>query len=329
MRNLKYYKSEKGLYITQVVKWSGNVAFSESTKINGKKWSPTTSKSWVFVDGESEILKIEDLGQSKRTNCRYELTNKDLVSDKIPLVIMEDDLETEECEDYGDDIWVGKYAGLNSMYEFKYDIQKREYESVEFEAEIVGEIVGEFSSNPIDARYGLNYDRKQTEKCLTDLIQYEEFERFMTPEFGLQHRPCYISSVNTYKMVRSYIKNNIDPAVAEITSDYDFCFTVKKKIRINPYVTKREITKTNGKSYAKPRFKEWTTTHEKKEIFEMTDKKRCYQGYTPIDGFSGNNIYDLKENVDLFFKELMLVINEPLMACECCNGSGIVKENNK
>lgn len=326
---IKYYKTENGIYLCQEIKWSGNSKIAESTKINGKNLKPTTSDKWSFVEGEIEPTKVEMIGASKRINERYELTNKDLVSDKIPLIIKNEDLTTEECEDYGDDIWVGEYAGLSSMYDLKYDIKKGEYEDVEFEAELVGEIVGEFSSNPIDAKYELFYDRNQQEVCLTNLVQYEEFEKFMTPEFGLQHRPCYISSVNTYKMVRAYIKNNIDPAVAVITSDYDFCFTVQKLIRIKPYTTKREITKANGKSYAKPRFNEWTTTHEKKKIFEMTDKKRRYQGYTPIDGFSGENIYDLKENVDLFLKELMSVINEPLVACPHCDGSGIVKESNK
>jgi hypothetical protein len=59
-------------------------------------------------------------------------------------------------------------------------------------------------------------------------------ERMLTPEFALHERPCSITSKQTYDIVRYYVKENIDPKQAEVTSDYDFCFTVKKKVAIKP-----------------------------------------------------------------------------------------------
>lgn len=46
-------------------------------------------------------------------------------------------------------------------------------------------------------------------------------------------------------MIRSYVKDNIDKKEqARVTSDYDFCFTVRKLIELKPYEIRSEVLKS-------------------------------------------------------------------------------------
>ena len=53
------------------------------------------------------------------------------------------------------------------------------------------------------------------------------------PDILIHNYPCEISSVDLYSVVRQYIKDNIDTKVAKITTDYNFCFEVKKLIPLH------------------------------------------------------------------------------------------------
>jgi len=57
----------------------------------------------------------------------------------------------------------------------------------------------------------------------------------------------------------------------------------------------------------------------------MTNDKDNYQGYTPIQGFHGNNIKELKENIDRYLSELMEIINKETKDCPLCGGHGIIE----
>ena len=148
----------------------------------------------------------------------------------------------------------------------------------------------------------------------------------LVPDLAIHNRPCSLSQDNTYKIIRSYIKNNINGKYARVTSDYDFCFTVTKVINIKPYIHTSEQTKSNGRSYAKPRIKKREINTKEFKIFEMCPKKP-YQGYTPIKGFTGENLLDLSNNIKSYLDELMSVLNSPLTECPCCDGTGFSKED--
>ncbi|MFK5882928.1 MAG: hypothetical protein QM489_01155 [Candidatus Izemoplasma sp.] len=45
--------------------------------------------------------------------------------------------------------------------------------------------------------------------------------------------PCEISSQDLYNIIRERVKQNINYENAAITSDYDFCFTVKRKLQVD------------------------------------------------------------------------------------------------
>jgi excinuclease UvrABC ATPase subunit len=136
-----------------------------------------------------------------------------------------------------------------------------------------------------------------------------------------------LSSKEAYDITRQYIKTHIDTQYAKITSDYDFCFEVKKVV---PIIEPQTLTYQNifAKSkkerdkirYVTNRFKETT-------IFQMTHEQERYKGYTPIRCFQAGSEYELKELIDGFLEDLIAVINKPLEQCPHCNGTGYTEGN--
>jgi hypothetical protein len=182
--------------------------------------------------------------------------------------------------------------------------------------------------------HGEGFNRRGDPLGYKDIFQYydwmdarisvDDIAKAMTPDVAWHLYPCSIDSHTTYRIIRAYVKDHIDPMQAEITSDYDFCFTVKKKVRIVPYIKKWEIYKDNLKSYRPPRFKNKAVDCELLEVFEMTHAKRRYEGYTVVDDFKGNSLAELAANIDRYLSELMEVINRPLARCPHCEGKRVV-----
>ena len=153
-------------------------------------------------------------------------------------------------------------------------------------------------------------------------IQHQEVDKIIFPSILLPNTPCKLSSENTYKIIRAYIQDNIDPKVAKITSDYDFCFEVVKKIQLaKPYTSERTY-KPKGRRKIEI-VKTFRDTRDAR-CFEMTHSGSNYKGYTTIKGFEGNNEADLKEQIDAYLKDLIEFINEPLKECPNCNGVGVL-----
>ena len=59
-------------------------------------------------------------------------------------------------------------------------------------------------------------------------------------------------------------------------------------------------------------------------VFEMTNNKDQHKGYTPINEMEGENVDDLGNKVDAYCRELIKVINKPLIECPHCHGTGVV-----
>ena len=156
-------------------------------------------------------------------------------------------------------------------------------------------------------------------------FKHQLIDKIMFPSILLHNTPCALTSEEVYKILRQYIKQHINYEVAEITSDYDFCFTVKKKIALsNPYSTQREILKGNGRSYKNPKFKTNYIGTRLTTIFEMTYSPKNYSGYTPIPSIVANTEDELKEKIDKLCEDTVSLINEPLVECEYCKGYGVI-----
>ena len=276
---------------------------------------------WLKVKGRP--AKLEKLVSQPAINHRFELKDKSLASDKIPAVLKCEDVAV--YVDYNWE-WLAKYEGIESLYALVYDTPEPKRELVEFEWNVISTV----PSIEDYEQFGYIVDRGRYKSDGTTLITNKDvthpiLDTALFPEPLLASRHSSLTSQQAYAIIRKHIQENINPAAAYISSDYDFCFIVQKRIKLaKPYQTKYEEKKVGGKSYRPPRFTTNFYSERKVEVFEMTHEGAKYAKYTPIQGFSGANEGELKQNIDAFLEKLMLVINEPLVECACCQGAGVV-----
>jgi len=270
---------------------------------NGMKPEKTYDSEWCYVP--DHITSIQDKVYGKYVNKRFELIDPEMVSDHIPLTLPYS--EVVECCDYECE-WKEEFKHLQSLYEFKQEKEKDSWVEVEFVFNVIMEI------NDIEHdKHSFNYDAKPRNwmnkndvKIDANNIKHQWIDKIVFPSVLLQHKPSKLSSHESYRIIRKHVTDNIDPKVAKITSDYDFCFEVSKRIK-----------KRYGGSG-----KEKHVT-----IFEMTYSPENYKGYTPIKGFQGESHEDLKNKIDEYLNNLMERINEPLIECPHCSGLGVINEN--
>ena len=330
MLRLKTVKCGGDLYVApNNTLYSGYHAITDKHIVNGiiPILEPTHLHNWVKLVGITEINTLQAYGSKKVVNVRWELINPEDASLGIPLVLTEEQADEQYCEDeyyhyLGDGC---EYKRFSSLYTRKHDYQDGDLGDIEFEIVSTQEISVSDVDNFRDMKITTHINKYNTEvvQDLSSIVTYSDIEQLLVHPLAIHNRPCSVSKDTTYNIVRNHIKQNINLQHARITSDYDFCFTVKKLVQIKPIELKQEIKKTNGRSYAKPKFKYSTKQYNEVEIFEMCPAKK-YRDYTPIDGFRGDNLEDLAENIKLYLDELMAVINAPAHECEHCNGVGSV-----
>ena len=328
--NIIGIKTPKGIYITQHSDKSSYNKYSNlnNYKINGKTPKATFDNCWNIIDEEPKL--IEQLQSPMKENYRFVLKDKSMACDKIPL-----QLQREEVCYYEDYNWIWKeeYSYLCSLYDLKYDEIEQSDKIIEFTYEQIVEVNELKNIKNFDWEiYKTQWTHEGTKKVGIGDLKYQLIDKIMFPNiYYQQHCPVILPSKTFYDIIRFYIKSNIDSAVAEITSDYDFCFTVKKKIKRNePLTIKKEQLKLNGHSYAKPKF--ITKTHQYAgnfTVFKMTHNEKKYQGYPVLPDIAADNIEKLQEKVDNILISLVNFINEPVTICSCCGGTGVEVKPNK
>lgn len=323
MRKVEYYKTNIGLFVeVSGLCYSYN---KENYKINGVLLSTLNEVAgYVLLEGQTEITSLERKKSGGSEFAYYELKNPDLASDKIPL----EKHGVKQVYDEDEEGYVTDDEDFNkilSLYSPVYNQLEPSWVAEEFEVVCKREVEVSSFDKPEDMKIKIITEGSWGKGQVTDLsnvVTYYLLEQLMTPEFLLHKRPCYISSDNLYKIIRAYVKDNINPKEAVITSDYDFCFTVKKKVHIKPYEVTREIKKSNGKSYAKPQYKTNTVSTKEVEVFNMTSETKKYRDYTVLKPLTANSLEDLKDRLDEYLKDLMHTINTPVADCEHCKGTG-------
>lgn len=325
---LKAYKSKEGIFVSEVPAFSYRrdpIRF-DIYMINDKNPKLTASEYWFFFPDES-IFSVKRKVNSTAINRRYELKDESMESEKIPLKLSREDVGYNQGGGY--DTYWENFSSLRSLYNEICDMTEESWEDIDFSVDLIGEIEISNLSKPDVMKFSVpkeenNTYQGQKEIDITDVAIFSELEQMLVPEFAIHKRPCSISSKVTYSIVRQYVKDNLNSSVALVTSDYDFCFTVKKKVKIKPYELRSEQKKSNGRSYARPRMSSKKIAHKQVEIFAMTHAEKNYGEYISIVGFKGESIDDLIENVKLYLDELMQHINSDVTECECCSGYGQV-----
>lgn len=314
-----YYKPETGYYSS----FQGYV-------VNNGDVVPKLqfSKEWYY--SPTPVTHIQKQVPQKSVPKEYSLKEPLRPTEQLPATIPYADVVTEYDEDDEVTLWKGKHEGLQGFYELKYEALPPCLEDVEIQETIVGEYEVSNLSRPEEMKVSfleaVGWDRKVFTRDLQSVVCYDDIEKLLVPDFLLYTRPCKLTSAQVYKIVRAYIKDNINSSNAVITSDYDFCFNVSKRIKTKDTVTK-EIKKNNNKSYRPPRFVT-NPREEKKEIFRMSwagyKGTGGYDGYPCIEPWEANNLKEMQENIKTYLDELMEEINRPLEECEHCKGAGVI-----
>lgn len=294
--------------------------------INGVDIKTLQKRSGYYFYPSTDDIVFTMLKKGNQVRVGWELIDQSLASDKIPAKFTEDEVEPYWGDEDEDGYFWNNHSGIRSLYKEQFEYLPDEIISFDYELVLLGSYNIENISDPVKMTVvacGNNYCSNKIEPHdLSTIVEYAEIEKLLVPEFLLHERPCKLSSQQVYKIVRQYVKDNIDKKYARITSDYDFCFTVKKIIMTKPVKLTKEIKRSNGKSYAKPKFK--TETIETKEaiIFEMTNSKDKYTHYPVIAGWEAKNLETMADQIKTFLDELIDTINAPLVECEHCGGTG-------
>lgn len=334
---ITYYKTNVGIFIRNLWGSAYNSYVSPSYfynyKFNGVVYSDILLGGYLHLPGVDEITSIEKLEQGGKFITGYQLR------DNTPSSLKESLKEfypanqiTSEYDDLNEEtvFYPEEFNAVKSLYETQYAQKEAAWTPVEFDLQLLGELEINNYNAPekmtVKVHQEGSYNAKPDVVDLSSVVMYSDFERMLTPEFMLHSRPCSLTSDQVYKIVRSYIKDNINPHVAQVTCDYDFCFTVGRKLHKTPTTVKTEIKKQSGRSYATPKFKTTTQYYDMVDLFEMTPASQKYRGYTTIQGWSADNLQEMQQQVKIYLDHLMQEINKEVCKCEHCNGTGhIVK----
>lgn len=312
-------KTNNGYYITDVLEnKSYTSSYLSNYVINGEKPTPTFHKLWVEVNDVPK--KVQKLQSRPNINYRWELRDESL-SDKFEKRYKNEDVFLEYDEDNGN-VYTEAFSKIMSLYDFKSDVQTPILVDVEFTYETVQEI------EEIKEPQAFSYKRlgdygKITTPITNSNVKHDIIHEIINPSIALHATPCKLSTQETYDIIRAYVKDNINPKVAEITSDFNFCFTVKKKIKLAKEHIYQVDVNSNffGGRKKKPKYETRIQKSNSVQVFEMCHAP--YQSYTPIKPFQADNEDELKVYIDNYLNHLIEVINEPLQYCEYCNGTGV------
>lgn len=283
--NLLVIKTKSKVFISDNVDSKGYFSTSIPSYIfDGERAINTYHKEWFQLSKIPELVQKSKSGE--QTNIRYELRDTHL-NTGLPKVL--------QSKDFNED---GEYEAVYGLYDRKYDMTESTLESIEFKLHVIEELdefeIVKSEFNP----------------------QYPLLDRIQMHSILLPTRPCKLSREESYAIVRQYIKANIDLRYATVTSDYDFCLSVSKKIEHEPEAYRVDVGKR------KPKYETRYRRSRTVEIYRTSPKG--YEKYPMIEAFEGKSLEDLKNNVQVFLDELMKKINEPLKECQHCKGYGAI-----
>lgn len=311
---LNVVKTNCAWYITDCLKNDGYSWNYHQTQIpnyyfDGEKASDSFLKNWYKI--KPNPICVQTRCQVPHTNYRYELIDTSLQSEKLPLVILRKDKDK-----FSESV-------IDALYKSAYDKHDPILTDVVIEFCTLMEVEDFYEPSTIAYKALGKRDFTEAEYKITNAnISHQNFDKMIFPEIMLHTRPCSISSKMLFDIVRKHIKDNINNKVAKISSDYDFCFEVKKVV---PLIEPRKFSYTNPFARTKRernKVQFGVSTFKEISIFEMTHAQSKYDKYTVIPEMFANSESELKEKLDDFLEDLTSFINEPLCQCEHCNGTG-------
>jgi len=276
-----------------------------------------------YVRLSKGLQSVKKLVKGSRNLVHYKLKDEELSSEKFPLITVQywDD-DTEENRLKG-------VEGYEALYEPVYNQQEDQIVDVPFEVVNLGtfeiEDPSSIKNRKIKSQVEGNWGNKVIEQELSQVVIYDDIVKLLTPEFALTQSPCKLSSKQMFSIVRQHLKENLDMKENSITLDFDFCFTVKKRVHTKPFLATESY-------YRGKKLKSKSVTKNEKfvEVFEMSwsgyKGTGGYNDYTCIPELKGDNLQDLSDKLDEYLYGLTTALNKRVEECTCCNGTGHIVE---
>ncbi|ETS31100.1 hypothetical protein BB987_09320 [Photorhabdus temperata] len=279
---------------------------------DGHKPKETFARCWFEIPIYPK--KVEILITGERKNKRFKLKDDELQSSKFPL-----EIPLNERNEFDEDM-------LTSLYFLAYDIAPDYLKQINVYFNLICEVDNFKDAPEFNYPAVRKYDFSEQQYSVTNQnIKHSLIDCIVVPAPLRANSPCEISSKEMYDLVRQHVRDNINPKLARISSDFGFCFEVKKIIPIlEPHIySYHDVFARTKKQREKLHFK--TAKSKEISIYQMTHAQENYKGYTAIKGFSASNEWELKEMIDNFLSELMNTIHTPIEQCSHCNGTGYLQ----
>lgn len=196
----------------------GNI---ENYYFDGELPKPSFKKNWFVIERYPAIIQKKVAGAC--INRRWEINDIGMISVKLPETIYPEDTDFFDCD--------GGFR-YTSLYTFKYDKEPDTMENVVIELELIFD-VPDFEEPPKIQFSGIRkWNYSDTPYVIDqECVKHQALDEMLFPEILLHSRPSSFSSKTVYDVTRKYILEHINLAVAKITSNYDFCFTVKSSFQ--------------------------------------------------------------------------------------------------
>jgi len=313
---IQMVKTDDGCLISDCDKLSGYNSDYHNNIISGwlfdgEKPDETFQKNWFYIGKYPEKIERKEPDTSK--NGRYELSDKTMVSEQLPLVIKHESM--------------GDADPRYNLYVYKTDKIIGKMVTADCEIKVIFECTGfvkegKFSFKGTDKKYNSSEKLNITNAD----IDHQMFDKILYPSCLLHCMISSISSDDLYKIIRQYIIENIDNVQAKITCDYDFCFAVKK--RIAHYAPKeftyRDVFATTKRQRSK--IHHGISRYDEHEVFQMTPNSQKYKGYTVLKGIEASTESELQQKIKELLESLIEKINRPMAPCKHCKGKGYIDE---
>lgn len=295
--------------------------------INGVPIKRAYKSGWYVTDNIPEAFTFKRKGQA--INHRFEL-KPDVSDEMINALNLQKTLDKEDCLDmeksgcHYDFIWREEYTFTQQFYQYIYDTP---IEDVTVIADVnkVLEIDATIDEPKFTFKvYRTRWEHEGTKNITSGEIKTAFEYSLLYPDIVESHLPCSLTAKKSYDIIRMFIKENINPKVAHISSDYDFCLSVKKDIKLHKELyRKEEVLTPGGRSYKHKRYRDVYIKSRSVTVFEVAPK--VYNSYPVVKPFTGNNYEDLRNNINTYLEKLIEEINTPLIDCPHCQGMGVIK----
>ena len=315
--NLYAIKQPKGYYI--YTKDYNSEYYFRDVYINGEIPVASFVRDWFYVPTKPE--KIEKEKSQPNTNFRYELIDVSMQSEKIPFSFTKE--EVIKLDEDGYTVWKEEYRHLQSLYKLYSDPQPDIMVEIPFKLIELFDADHEATEKTHFAYPARQGTWSKMDEITDKNIKHRLSDEMYLPDLYLHEKPCKLLSPDLYEIIREHVKRNINSQYATVTSDYDFCFTVKKRLAIAEPI-KYTVDVNSGKKRAKHKYVDRYIDSREVEIFNMTPSTKAYNNYQVLPDLEAANETELKQKLDDYLNDLLSFINEPLVDCSCCKGRGAI-----